>query len=110
MKLWVLKHGGSNDDKKVYENNIRTLLQCQTELEYNKQCNKFKQTWSIPFIEYFETNLEKNLKQFSWRWVLESRDIYNPYSGITNNVRESLNASLKRLVDYKETPLDQSVL
>ena len=40
------------------------------------------------------------------RYNIEPWNIYNPYSGLTNNVAESLNAVVKWLLDWKELPLD----
>lgn len=34
--------------------------------------------------------------------MLESYDIYNPFSGVTNNAIESLNAKLNRLLEENE--------
>lgn len=42
IKFWVKKHGGRADDTKVYEMNIRTLLQCQNKDEYDKKCDDMK--------------------------------------------------------------------
>ena len=40
------------------------------------------------------------------RYNIEPWNIYNPNSGVTNNVAESLNAVIKRLLDWKELPVD----
>ena len=44
------------------------------------------------------------------RWILQELGIYNPYSGITNNQSESFNATLKRLQNWHEVPVDVIVL
>lgn len=44
------------------------------------------------------------------RWVLEELHCYNPYSGITNNMSESLNRVIKDLQQWKEAPVDCMVL
>ena len=36
--------------------------------------------------------------------------LYNPYSGITNNCSESVNANLKRLTEWKEKEVDNMIL
>ena len=42
----------------------------------------------------------------SGRWILEELQIYDPYSGVTNNQSESLNRVLKDLQGWKEAPVD----
>ena len=42
--------------------------------------------------------------------ILDELDLYNPYSGITNNCSESINAKLKRLTEWKEREVDNIVL
>ncbi|WAR27999.1 hypothetical protein MAR_013703, partial [Mya arenaria] len=54
--------------------------------------------------------LIQNIINHAARWLLEDRDIFNPYSGITNNMSESLNSKIKRLIDYKQRALDDIVL
>ena len=50
------------------------------------------------------------ISEHAGRWVLEKRDLYNSYSGVTNNGAENINAKLKRLVDYREREIDSIVL
>ena len=40
--------------------------------------------------------------QFAARYNIKSWKIYNPNSGVSNNVAESLNAVIKRLLEWKE--------
>ena len=44
------------------------------------------------------------------RWNLEQFGIYNPLSGITNNQSEGFNSVLKRMMEWKEMPIDDVVL
>ena len=44
------------------------------------------------------------------RWVLEKLHCYNPYSGVTNNISESLNKVIKDLQHWKEVPVDCMIL
>jgi hypothetical protein len=53
-------------------------------------------------VTYFDENLFSTIVNHSAHWILESKSLYNPYSGITNNVAESLNAKLKRLLEQPE--------
>ena len=61
-------------------------------------------------LEYFEAHLMDAILEHSGRCVLEKCDNYNPYSGVTNNAAESINAKLKRLVEYRERQIDSIVL
>ena len=40
------------------------------------------------------------------RYNIEPWSLYSPSSGVANNVAESLNAVIKRLLDWKEFPID----
>ena len=42
--------------------------------------------------------------KFAARYNIELWNIYNPNSGVNNNVAESLNAVIKTLLDWKELP------
>lgn len=42
--------------------------------------------------------------------MLEEYEVYDPLSGITNNICESLNATIKRLMSWKEAPIDAMIL
>jgi len=44
------------------------------------------------------------------RWVLQPLNLYNPYSGVTNNQSESFNKVIKEFQSWKEAPLDSFVL
>ena len=46
----------------------------------------------------------------SVRWVLEAAEIYDLYSGITNNIVEGMNSVIKRLNEWKEATIDAAVL
>ena len=57
-------------------------------------------------MQYYPRSLAKTIG----RWILESLQIYNPYSGITNNQSEGFNTVLKRLQNWREVPVDAIVL
>ena len=41
---------------------------------------------------------------------MEKCEYFNPYSGVTNNAAESVNAKLTRLSEYRERLIDSKVL
>ena len=43
-------------------------------------------------------------------WILAPLKLYTVHSGITNNASESMNNVIKRLIDWKEVPVDVAVL
>ena len=109
LKFWLSKHNAKPDDKKAYDLNVRTL-NCETREHFFEKFDQLKQKWSQPMLVYFEENLLEAILDHSGRWVLEKCDVYNLYSGITNNAAESINAKLKRLVEYRERQIDSIVL
>ena len=60
-------------------------------------------------MKYIEAQKE-DLMTFAARYNIEPWNIYNPNSGVTNNAAESLNAVIKRLLDWKELPIDSLCL
>jgi hypothetical protein len=49
--------------------------------------------WSEPAVSYFERQLKSDIIKYAGKWLLEEFDeLYDPYSGITNNLSESYNA------------------
>ena len=89
---------------------VRTLLHCETLEQFEEKYNSLKRSWSESFLDYFQKNIYDAIVTNSGRWVLEKHDLYNPYSGVTNNVVESINAKIKRLVEYQERRIDEMVL
>ena len=44
------------------------------------------------------------------RWVLQLLNLYNPYSGVTNNQSESFNKVVKEFQSWKEASMDSFIL
>ena len=51
--------------------------------------------WDAQFEEYYTKEIHPDSIHSTARWRLEQLDIYNPYSGVTNNQSESLNRVIK---------------
>lgn len=92
VKFWLSKHGGTSDDKRVYYANISNHLHSESTEQFAENLNEMKKIWSQVFIENFELNLQETITSCIGRWLIEHRELYNPYSGITNNTVESMNA------------------
>ena len=61
-------------------------------------------------VDYFGDNVLGTITNYAGQWILHELDMYKPYSGITNNCSESINAKLKRLTKWKEREVDNIVL
>ena len=57
IKFWINKHGGTSDDRKVYDMDIRALLHCESLDMYNSMYIDLKQKWSESFVCYFDENI-----------------------------------------------------
>lgn len=110
LDFWLKKRSAPLDNIKVYKTDIRKLMQCTSETEYSNLLETLKINWTESFLEYFEQNLDNDISENAGRWLLEKFGLYNPYSGVTNNASESLNAKLKRLLDWKEKGVDTAIL
>jgi hypothetical protein len=109
-KYWLRKHGANSTEIPVYIADIRSLLQSESEIDYLDNLSMLKDKWSNPFTEYFMTEIHPDIPSSLGRWVLEQLNIYTPYSGVTTNQSEGFNSVLKRLLQWKEAPVDSFVL
>ena len=105
MRFSVKKHGGMSDDISVYADHLNELLNCETEDMFDRLYDDFSITWSNAYLEYFNVELKPSILNYSGRWLLEPRNMYHPFSGITNNVLESINCVLKDLTCWKSQPV-----
>lgn len=70
----------------------------QNEDDYAEKLEELSQSWSKPFLEYYQSKLHQDIIKHSAKWVLEEHKVYDPYSGVTNNMSESMNAVIKRMM------------
>ena len=73
---------------------ITKLLKSATKEEFEERYQSFSSMWSKEFLTYFQTQ-KNDLITFAARFNIEPLNIYNPNSGVTNNVAESLNDVIK---------------
>ena len=107
IRFWLRQHGAPATDVSVYLNNASRLFHCSTKNVYDGLLGELQKTWDATFEQYY---MDPDIPYSIGRWVLEELNIYNPYSGITNNQSESLNRVIKDLQSWKEAPLDCLVL
>ena len=110
IRFWLRQHGTPATDVSVYLNDASRLFHCSTKNVYDGLLSELRNTWDATFEQYYMTNIDPDIPHSIGRWVLEELNIYNPYSGITNNQSESLNRVIKDLQSWKEAPLDCLVL
>lgn len=110
IRFWLRQHGAPATDVSVYLNDASRFFCCSTKNVYDGLLSELQKTWDATFKQYYMTNIDPDIPHSIGRWVLEKHNIYNPYSGITNNQSESLNRVIKDLQSWKEAPLDCLVL
>jgi hypothetical protein len=63
--------------------------------------------WTPVVLEHFNKFVSPSIQYHSGKWVIEEYPgMFDPYSGITNNLSESMNDVLKRENDWKELPVN----
>ena len=110
VKFWVKKQGGKSDDVIVYNNDVDSLLRADSEQDFDELFANLSEKWSTAFREHFEQNLKNELKEKACKYLLEDLDIFDPYSGITNNISEGFNTVFKHLLGWKHVPMDSIAL
>ena len=92
MKRWILSHGGNKEnDIAFYVSEVRALLIQETYDEYLKLKNlkMCDEKWCEAFKIYFNDFIEPDIENLA-KFALIKFDAYNPYTGITTNISESM--------------------
>ena len=105
-KCWLRKHGASPDDILVYKQDILTILKSESEDDLNRMLDLMTGRWSQAMIDYFNDGMKPGIIRHSAKFVLAPLDLYDPYSGITNNISETINCVIKDMLKWRETPVD----
>ena len=90
----------------MYVNHVESILQTETKEKFEEKYLELSNFWAKDFKGYFDDHLKKDLITYASRWVLSSHNLFDPYSGITNNMAESLNHAIKRIQAWKEMKAD----
>ena len=106
FKFWLGKQKLPSDQQNVYTSDLESILDSDSKEEFTETCETLTAKWSKPVVDYFEKNIKNDILKYSAKWILNQLNLFNPYSGIKNNISEGMNTVLKRLVDWKEVPLD----
>ena len=110
MRTWLHQHGAPTTDIAVYQDDAFELFHQLSEGEYDKLLAMKRQAWDTAFEEYWMKNIHPDVPNHIGRWVLEDLQVYNPYSGVTNNQSEFLNRVFKDIQEWKEAPIDCTLL
>lgn len=111
FKYWLNQKKVSPDNIRLYHHQLKQMLQCDSENEFLELSKDLTSKWTSEVVSYFEKELKTDILERSGKWVLEQFEgLYDPYSGITNNLSESYNAVLKQENDWKELPVDMLAL
>lgn len=111
FKEELRKFGAEQSEMGVYLSDWRQMVQCETEEKFLKIYEKLTAKWAEKAKKYFDRHLKKDILSYSGRWVIEQiPSLFDPFSGITNNPSESINAVLKRMTGWQELPVDCMML
>lgn len=91
IRTWCHKHGAPASDIAVYVADVQRLFHLATADEYEEQLHKLKKDWDAAFEDYYMKEIHCDVGLSVGRWVLEDKNVYNPYSGVTNNQSEGFN-------------------
>ncbi len=91
IRMWCHKHGAPSSDIAVYIADIKRLFHSNNAADYDKLWKSLKVDWDASFAEYFCKEVHNFVDKSIGRWVLEANQVYNPYSGVTNNQSEGFN-------------------
>ena len=109
VRFWLRKHGAPAADITIYVDDVSRLFHSPSEEVYDQQLVQCSEKWDASFEQYYWKEIHPSVPEQVGRWVLEPLHLYNPYSGITNNMSEGLNRVMKDFQSWKEAPLDTVV-
>ena len=97
-------------DKSEYGKHLVNLMQCESIEAFEDLEAEYKLDWSQPVVEYFYARLRRDIIEHAAGWVLEDLNVYDPYSGVTNNMSEATNNVIEGLKNWQWVPLDAIIL
>ncbi|KAK3108798.1 hypothetical protein FSP39_015983 [Pinctada imbricata] len=111
FKEELRKQTANPSEMAVYLNQWKTMSQCETEDEFHSVYDDLTSSWTTSVKQYFDKHIKPDILMYSGRWLIEKfNNLYDPYSGVTNNPSESINSVLKRMTGWQELPVDSMML
>jgi hypothetical protein len=104
---WVDNHLGRKDDRCVYVDEVRDLMNCDTIEEFTKLLATKENIWSEAFIDYFRDRILIKADEYGL-WSINNHLSCSKL--VTSNQSEGFNTLLKSLQGWKEVPLDVILL
>lgn len=101
VQYWLRKHGASNDEIAIYLQDIIRLLHSDSQKHLAELSLELCEKWSKAMVDYYQSEI---------KFVVEPLGLYDPYSGVTNNVSKSMNDLIKDLMKWKDVPVDVMVM
>ena len=89
----------------IYLDDICQMFHSSIKDEYDERLEEYSKTWDSTFYHYYMKEIHPNSHHVG-RWVLQPVNLYNPYSGVTNNQSESFNKVINEFQSWKEASLD----
>lgn len=109
IRFWLRNMKAPMQEIVVYLDDICQMFHSATKDEYDDRLEEYSKTWDSAFYQYYMKEIHPGTSQIG-RWVLQPLNLYNPYSGVTNNQSESFNKVIKEFQSWKEAPLDSFIL
>ena len=107
---YMTLHGASQDDIVAYKQDVMSLLRIESEDDLNRMLDLMTGRWSQAMVDYFNDGMKPGIIRHSAKFVLAALYLCDPYSGITNNIWESINCVIKDMLKWTEAPVDVIVL
>ena len=111
FKEELRKQGADSTEMSVYLSEWKQMSQCSSESHFIETYEELTCKWTQSVKTYFDKSIKPDILKYSGRWLIEEfRNLYDPYSGVTNNPAEALNSVLKRMTGWQELPVDVMML
>jgi hypothetical protein len=101
FEAWVDKNLPKDEKSEEYKHHFAKIRDSKSIEKYTEELSKHFELWPEKLVKYYETYIDKDFLT-SARWILERFHIYSFISGISNNPAESLNHSVKRVLNNKQ--------
>lgn len=103
VETWVKSHCGLVDDIRIYQGNVREILQCVSFADMEAKETTLCEAWSASFKDYYIQHLRSRVR-VSFTGHLQTVGLTQ--TSITTNISESMHKVIKAFNEWKETTPD----